>query len=172
MSELVCLGFVITERHSIDLSDFPPPSIPTSFSSKPTSKRTPCKLLNGDEKECENGEGAVSHTTMVREAVTHGPKSYVCRICHMDSPHVYTWAWLCLHPDCSGFWKDIKGDIAPDNLEYDLDFLKLMTSLSVPPDFGKLKPDPPPRLSTDGTVTSYAFTRGFHCNSCGRLSCR
>ena len=172
MSELVCLGYVIIDRHSIGLSDLPP-SIPTSFSSKPTSKRTPRKLLNRDEKESENGEGVVLHTTMVQEAVSHGPKSYVCRKCHMDSPHVYTWAWLCLRPDCFGFWKDIKGSIAPDNLEYDSDFLKLMTSesLPVPLDFGKLKPDPP-RLSTDGTVTSFAFTRGFHCTSCGRLSCR
>lgn len=170
MSEFICFGYDITDRHSIDFSDLPPPSIPTSFSSEPTSKRKPRKLLN---KESENGKGAVLHTTMVREALSHdGPKSYVCRLCHMDSPHVYTWAWLCLHPDCSGFWKDIKGNFPPDNLEYDLDFLKLMTSLPLPADFGKLKPDPPPRLSTEGTVTTYAFTRGFHCNSCGRLSCR
>lgn len=109
---------------------------------------------------------------MVKEAASSKPKSPVCRLCHMDSPHIYTWAWLCLHPDCSGFWRDIQGNLPPGNLEYDSGFLELMTSLPIPPDFGKLKPDLPSRLSTDGTATSYAFTRGFHCDSCGRLSCR
>ena len=159
MSELVCFN-TTSLIEILDLSDLPPSSIPTSFSSEQDSKRKPSKLLIKGEKESENGEGAVLHTTMVRETVLHGPKSSVCRICHMDSPRVYTWAWLCLHPDCSGFWKDIYGNIAPDNVEYTLDFLKLMTSLPLPLDFGKLKPDPPPRLSRDGTVTSYAFTRG------------
>jgi len=125
-------------------------------------------------KRSKNGQGAVLLcTTKFRGAASSEPKSSVCRSCHMSSPQVYTWSWACLHPNCSKFWiGDINGDFLPDNLEYDSRFLELMTPLPIPPDFGKLKPDLPACLSTDGTVTSYAFTRGFHCNSCGRLSCR
>lgn len=156
----------------------------TSFSLEPTAKRTPSKSFNNCvlhsinnnitiEKKSKDSQGAVlCTTTKVEEAVSSELKSSVCRLCHMSSPQVYTLSWVCLHPDCSRFWRDIKGNFLPDNLEYDFGFLKLMISLPIPPDFGKLKPESPSRLSTNGIVTSYAFTRGFHCDSCGRLTCR
>ena len=123
-------------------------------------------------KKNKNGQVEMLRTTIVREATSFELKSFVCSLCYMGSPQVYAWSWLCLYPNCSRFWSDINGNVPPDNLEYDFGFLKLMASLPIPPDFGKLEPDLPSRLSTDGTVTSYAFTRGFHCKSCGRLSCR
>ncbi|KAF8813860.1 hypothetical protein BYT27DRAFT_7334882 [Phlegmacium glaucopus] len=154
----------ITDKET-HLSDLTQPSTPTTSSFEPASKRTP-------RKKGKNDQGAVLCTTKVREAASSEPKSFPCKSCHMSSPQVYTRSWACLHPNCSMFWRDINGDFLPDNLEYDFGFLELTMSLPIPPDFGKLKPNLPSCLSTNGTVTNYAFTRGFHCNSCGRLSCR
>lgn len=94
-----------------------------------------------------------------------------CRACSKTSPQVYASAWACLNPECSQFWHGTNGISLGEELEYNPEFLRLahVDSLAIPTE--KLEPEPP-ILSSRGPTTDYAYTRGWHCNKCGRLSCR
>ncbi|KAH6913886.1 hypothetical protein BKA70DRAFT_1557921 [Coprinopsis sp. MPI-PUGE-AT-0042] len=98
--------------------------------------------------------------------------SMKCKQCQEYSPHVYKVSWACLNPACVVFWR-IKGtDIRmPEELEYQVDFLSLRKPTYLPIGYDSLRP---PRVTErdDGITTSVAFTKGYHCTECGRLSCR
>lgn len=94
-----------------------------------------------------------------------------CCICHEGSPQVYENAWSCLNPDCPRFWQDVNSQPLGDDLQYNSQFLQLApaNTLAVPAE--NLQPASP-LLTSYGLTTDYAYTRGWHCKNCGRLSCR
>lgn len=94
-----------------------------------------------------------------------------CLSCSRNFPQIYELCWTCLNPDCYKFFTRPNGQILPDNLEYSRNFLELAPSMAIPVGFGTLMPAPVLSLNVKNKTT-YAFTRGFHCNECGRLSCR
>lgn len=96
--------------------------------------------------------------------------SFTCRHCQLDSPHVYHQSWACLNPSCPRFWKTSYGQHMPDQLEYRPEFLALKEECHLPMGFGDLRPSVP--AADSGINTTYAFSRGWHCQKCGRLSCR
>ncbi|TFK44332.1 hypothetical protein BDQ12DRAFT_730402 [Crucibulum laeve] len=105
----------------------------------------------------------------------HSPsdrKCQPCSDCGTKSPKVYQVGWSCLNPICNRFWMTVDGQMLPEDLEYELEFLKISTPHSLPPGYGSLLPPPPMPENSDGITTDYAFTRGWHCTRCGRLSCR
>ncbi|KXN90984.1 hypothetical protein AN958_03051 [Leucoagaricus sp. SymC.cos] len=97
--------------------------------------------------------------------------SNICVMCHEASPQVYKRAWTCLNSECPCFWLDVGGTPLGDELEYNPRFLELAPadSLAIPVD--TLEPEWPLSRS-EGRTTDYAYTRGWHCKKCGRLSCR
>lgn len=91
-----------------------------------------------------------------------------CDACRERSPHVYQLGWACLNPDCRLFWKTVSGaDLQMQDLEYNPAFLQLSPAVV---EDRVLKPASPDTHS--GDATSYSFSRGWHCATCGRLSCR
>ncbi|KAJ7352130.1 hypothetical protein DFH08DRAFT_858004 [Mycena albidolilacea] len=99
---------------------------------------------------------------------------FPCSACGKPSPHVYQQAMACLHPACHLFWMiPSTSDFLPSELDYNPDFLTVIDPRPIPPSFrGELLPrllDPAP---ANGVTTSYAYSRGWHCRKCGRLSCR
>lgn len=62
----------------------------------------------------------------------------------------------------------------PDNLDYHPSFLDLPPSQPLPPGFEGVGHAEGVALELNPTciTTSYAFSRGYHCVNCGRLSCR
>lgn len=56
-------------------------------------------------------------------------------------------------------------------MNYNPKFLELGPSKPIPVGFGSLEPESALSLPKIN-ITTYAFTRGFHCYNCGRLSCR
>ncbi|KDR75145.1 hypothetical protein GALMADRAFT_122759 [Galerina marginata CBS 339.88] len=96
----------------------------------------------------------------------------LCKRCHKYSLRIFDLSWACLNPDCHSFWRIPDGNYLPIHLEYHHNFLQLPPSRSIPAGFGDLAPASPLSFLPGDSITNYAFTRGFHCQSCGRLSCR
>lgn len=96
----------------------------------------------------------------------------VCSQCQMPTPQVYSQGWMCLYPDCSLFWMMVNGNYPEGQLSYNADFLALRPLDGLPVDLLDLRPDLPPTEVPNDVTTTYNFTRGWHCRSCGRLSCR
>jgi hypothetical protein len=59
----------------------------------------------------------------------------------------------------------------PEDLEYTENFLKLQPMPALATGGGKLQPTFPV-MPANNVTTNYAFTRGWHCSKCGRLSSR
>ncbi|KAF9452750.1 hypothetical protein P691DRAFT_756135 [Macrolepiota fuliginosa MF-IS2] len=116
-----------------------------------------------DEPECvEQSFAPFAHIEQI---------STQCYMCGESSPQVYERAWTCLNPKCRRFWLDMNGKSLGDELQYNPQFLQLAPAdaLAVPAE--KLEPGLP-LITSQGLTTDYAYTRGWHCKSCGRLSCR
>ncbi|KAI6094829.1 hypothetical protein EDD16DRAFT_1502659 [Pisolithus croceorrhizus] len=88
---------------------------------------------------------------------------FCCTRCSQESPVVYDGSEMCLNPGCTDFWKTNGKE--PEVLNYAEKFLRLQ-----PRTFDSL----PTLIPTRGTqpTTSHPHSRGWHCISCGRLSCR
>lgn len=102
-----------------------------------------------------------------------GPKDVyaTCEVCHEKTPQVYRQQWVCLNRTCTNFWVGTNGTAPSLPLEYNVDFLRLSRSFLLPTSLADVRPEPP-ILPIHGITTTYAFTRGWHCRICGRLSCR
>ncbi|KAF8556398.1 hypothetical protein OG21DRAFT_1483158 [Imleria badia] len=100
-------------------------------------------------------------------ADTGGDASIQCENCYEHSPFVYTQGWMCLNPACDLFWS-VNGE-DPKQLDYREEFLNLL-----PQKFERLPNIIPASVieAPGGVATTYAFSRGWHCTNCGRLSCR
>ncbi|KAJ6590248.1 hypothetical protein B0H10DRAFT_806878 [Mycena sp. CBHHK59/15] len=97
---------------------------------------------------------------------------FLCPTCRNDSPYVYQ-TWMCLNPQCTLFWIPPSGSSLPAQLEYNSEFLKLIDNRPLPINYrGTLEPKPPVLTPENGVTTTYAYSRGWHCRRCGRLSCR
>jgi hypothetical protein len=77
---------------------------------------------------------------------------------------VYDGSEMCLNPGCTDFWKTNGKE--PGVLNYSEKFLRLQ-----PRTFDSL-PTLIPTGGTQPTASSHLHSRGWHCISCGRLSCR
>ncbi|KAG9316630.1 hypothetical protein JVU11DRAFT_2684 [Chiua virens] len=102
------------------------------------------------------------HLTNTRDAST-----MPCEDCQTQSPYIYKQGWMCLNPRCNMFWS-ING-VGPEQLDYREEFLQLL-----PHKFERLPEISPAKMveAQDGVTTTYAFSKGWHCTNCGRLSCR
>ena len=100
-------------------------------------------------------------------ANTAGDPSVQCENCREESPFVYKQGWMCLNPRCNVFWS-INGE-DPKQLDYREEFLMLL-----PQKFERLPNITPVKVieTPGGVTTTYAFSKGWHCTNCGRLSCR
>lgn len=79
---------------------------------------------------------------------------------------------MCLTPECAAFWTMKHGKPPGDVLDYTANFLKLKPAQSLPANLPELFPKPPPTEAWDDVTTAYAFSKGWHCRQCGRLSSR
>ncbi|KIL62569.1 hypothetical protein M378DRAFT_108284 [Amanita muscaria Koide BX008] len=96
-----------------------------------------------------------------------------CFHCLERSPNVYIQAWACLNPECPLFWTTRDSQKLPDRLDYNPQFLELTEPLILTAGLvNGLKPSIPLSAPSNRHTTTYACTRGWHCNHCGRLSCR
>ncbi|KAJ7181183.1 hypothetical protein C8R46DRAFT_598816 [Mycena filopes] len=95
-----------------------------------------------------------------------------CTECSKSSPRVFNQTWACLNPRCRVFWT-ASGVLLPAKLDYNPDFLSVIDFRPLPVSHrDTLLPKPPVLTPTDGVTTTYAYSRGWHCRKCGRLSCR
>lgn len=77
---------------------------------------------------------------------------------------------MCLHPLCEAFWLTEDGHPPAVSLKYHPYFLnlQLFNSASGIVDLHLALP----KEAVNGVTTGYAFSRGWHCESCGRVSTR
>ncbi|KAJ7911217.1 hypothetical protein B0H13DRAFT_2482869, partial [Mycena leptocephala] len=98
---------------------------------------------------------------------------FPCSTCGNSSPRVFRQEWACLHPTCSFFWTMPSGGSLPSQLDYNPKFLAVIDPRPLPMSYqDQFLPKPPVLAPKDGITTSYAYSRGWHCRKCGRLSCR
>ena len=90
----------------------------------------------------------------------------------MQVPLVYEQGWMCLTPECPAFWTMRDGEPPGNLLKYAAEFLELQPKQSLPVNLPELFPKPPPTEAWDDVTTAYAFSKGWHCRRCGRLSSR
>ncbi|EAU91450.2 hypothetical protein CC1G_01939 [Coprinopsis cinerea okayama7 len=103
---------------------------------------------------------------------TDTPDTIKCQFCNKKSPQVFQPTWACLNSKCTMFWRSPDtANYLPEELEYHPEFLRLRDGCVLPMGHQSLKPSLVAERA-DGVTTSTAFTRGFHCSKCGRLSCR
>ena len=100
-------------------------------------------------------------------ANTGGNSNVECESCQEQSPFIYKQGWMCLNPLCDVFWTI--NDEEPKQLDYREEFLNLL-----PQKFERLPNITPARVveTQGGVTTTFAFTKGWHCIKCGRLTCR
>lgn len=93
-----------------------------------------------------------------------------CSSCGKPSPQVYDQGWMCLRPGCKSHFQLDGVDATTVNLTYTKAFLVAR------PNPKAKKPAvciPKPILEAkNGIVTTPLFYHGWHCQRCGRLSCR
>ncbi|KAG2043695.1 hypothetical protein BDR03DRAFT_851560 [Suillus americanus] len=114
-----------------------------------------------------------SHSTFLNleQIVNPSPPNAVanvtCNTCSQKSPVVYSQGWMCLNPSCTSFWS--LGGRELEQLDYDTAFLRPIAMV-----FTNLPELRPAKLieTMDSITTSYAFSKGWHCKKCGRLSIR
>ncbi|KAG1865826.1 hypothetical protein DFJ58DRAFT_863465, partial [Suillus subalutaceus] len=92
-----------------------------------------------------------------------------CNKCSQKSPVVYSQGWMCLNPSCTSFWSLGGRELEQQQLDYDTTFLRPIAMV-----FTNLPELRPAKLieTMDSVTTSYAFSKGWHCEKCGRLSSR
>ncbi|PPQ76611.1 hypothetical protein CVT24_011328 [Panaeolus cyanescens] len=125
-------------------------------------------------------ETDVPSSDVDRQPCSTEPEKVVntCRDCGEESTQVYSLSWVCLNPSCKTFWRRGDGTFLPEQLSYHPGFLNLPPSsaVTVASDLEPAYPIPANVEEAKTIVatapTSYPFTRGFHCSTCGRLSCR
>ncbi|KAG7098842.1 hypothetical protein E1B28_000745 [Marasmius oreades] len=95
-----------------------------------------------------------------------------CRQCGIDSPQVFAIGWTCLNATCVAFWTHA-GTSPPEECVYNTQFLQLLPfPNNLREELKDIRPSEPMTAPRDGITTIKSFTRGFHCQNCGRLSCR
>jgi len=94
----------------------------------------------------------------------------LCIGCMKTSPSVYKQGWMCLNPCCGTFWA-LKHGGSPTVFDYSESFLQLISPTHPNISLASLKP---PLISEapDGVATGLPFSKGWHCEGCGRLACR
>ncbi|KAH9859075.1 hypothetical protein C2E23DRAFT_718154 [Lenzites betulinus] len=97
--------------------------------------------------------------------------TFMCPTCMKESPLVYEEAWMCLQPHCPAFWTLIDGTRPSENLTYIERFLNSSFRCNHET-LEDIAPLPPAIGAADGVITSRRFCKGWHCKTCGRLSCR
>ncbi|KAF7305098.1 2OG-FeII-Oxy-2 domain-containing protein [Mycena kentingensis (nom. inval.)] len=115
----------------------------------------------------------------IDRATADDPSSAHCLACKTESPRVYTYAWSCLNPACSFFWKYFTTSetwlpLPQRDLVYHPQLLALDPDMArLPPTFrGTLLPPVPNITPEGGVTTTYANSRGWHCIECGQASSR
>ncbi|KAJ7172893.1 hypothetical protein C8R43DRAFT_874003 [Mycena crocata] len=98
---------------------------------------------------------------------------FTCSMCGQQSAHVYQQAWTCLHSKCPAFWTTSSGNQLPEQLDYNPQFLAIIDLRPLPASFQSALSLPPPVFAPISGIASTAkLTKGWHCEKCGRLSCR
>jgi hypothetical protein len=115
--------------------------------------------------------GLYSCTSSLRPIAPQGIYSK-CGHCKTQIPQVYKQGWMCLTPECVAFWTMKHGGPPGGVLDYAANFLELIPIQSLPTNLPELFPKPPPTEAWDHITTAYAFSKGWHCPQCGRLSSR
>ncbi|KZP05944.1 hypothetical protein FIBSPDRAFT_765177 [Athelia psychrophila] len=95
-----------------------------------------------------------------------------CEQCKIQTPQVYQQGWMCLSAKCEAFWKMTDGSCPPLQLDYAPSFLELAPPDGFPQSLPPICPATPQESGSDEITTSFAFTKGWHCTRCGRLSSR
>jgi len=95
-----------------------------------------------------------------------------CQRCRVQVLQVYDQGWMCLTPECAAFWTLEHGGPPRGVLDYTSNFLELKPTQALPSNLPELFLKPPPTEAWDHITTAYAFTKGWHCRQCGRLSSR
>ncbi|THV05004.1 hypothetical protein K435DRAFT_834976 [Dendrothele bispora CBS 962.96] len=95
-----------------------------------------------------------------------------CSTCRRPSPQVFSIGWACLCSDCPSFWTLSTGIELPGSLEYHEPFLQLKRTISLDDEFRDIRPPEPLANPSNKVTTVHAFSRGWHCKKCGRLSSR
>ncbi|KAK7472602.1 hypothetical protein VKT23_000715 [Stygiomarasmius scandens] len=95
-----------------------------------------------------------------------------CLACSKSSPQVFSVGWACLHSSCPQFWILPTGAELPSSLEYHEPFLKLRSTISLDDELKDIRPLLPLTNPSNKVTTVHTFSKGWHCNICGRLSCR
>ncbi|KAG1812407.1 uncharacterized protein BJ212DRAFT_1276580 [Suillus subaureus] len=104
---------------------------------------------------------------IVDPSLPNAVANVTCNKCSQKSPIVYSQGWMCLNPSCTSFWS--LGGRELEQLDYDTAFLRPIAMV-----FTNLPELRPAKLiePMDSITTSYAFSKGWHCEKCGRLSSR
>ena len=93
-----------------------------------------------------------------------------CSSCGKSSPTIYEQGWMCLSPGCEFHFQLYGVDAVTTHLTYTTAFLAARPNPKAKKPAVRI---PPPVLeSANGTVTTPLFYHGWHCDRCGRLSCR
>ncbi|KAF7375346.1 2OG-FeII-Oxy-2 domain-containing protein [Mycena sanguinolenta] len=144
----------------------------------PTSEDSPMPDVE-PMQAAESSKSSVEKKVMVPVPVDTSPLKpdhlyFKCETCGKQSPHVFRQAKACLIPTCQSFWRMVpSGESLPSEVDYNPEFLAVIDHRPLPIAFrGALLPKPPVPAPKDGVTTSYAYSRGWHCRICGRLSCR
>ncbi|KAI0066145.1 hypothetical protein BV25DRAFT_1797181 [Artomyces pyxidatus] len=127
-------------------------------------KETPAALASGIDN---NPLGMNAPIELSDTSSSYPPE---CGRCQQAFPQVYQDAWMCLNPKCAEFFKVNGEERVLDNLTYASEFLALQPR-NIPEVRQSARPPPPPQ-SNHGIVTTKRFSRGLHCQECGRLSSR
>ncbi|OAX39114.1 hypothetical protein K503DRAFT_690307 [Rhizopogon vinicolor AM-OR11-026] len=127
-------------------------------------------ILDAVTGEFLNFSPSTSSQPLSRSSSSTAPNditTMTCDVCSKKSPVIYSQGWMCLNPSCSSFWS-LRGR-EPDQLDYDAVFIRpVAAEFRGLPD---LRPGKPVQ-TIDHITTSYAFSKGWHCEKCGRLSTR
>ncbi|KAG1746118.1 hypothetical protein EDB19DRAFT_1690476 [Suillus lakei] len=125
-----------------------------------TSKSDDMDVFPDTMTDCQS---APKHDPSLPNAVV----KVACNKCCQKSPVIYSQGWMCLNPSCTSFWS--LGGQELEQLDYDSTFLRPIAMA-----FSNLPELRPAKLieTIDSITTSYAFSKGWHCEKCGRLSSR
>lgn len=125
-----------------------------------SSKSDDVNMLPDPVRDCQSAPGQDTSSP-------HAVVNAACNKCSQKSPVIYSQGWMCLNPSCTSFWS--LGGQEPEQLVYDTAFLRPIATV-----FKNLPELRPVKLieTTDSITTSYAFSKGWHCEKCGRLSSR
>lgn len=131
-------------------------------------QRQPCHLQESMVRRVTGNTSCVSETDLRKglQIICDG----TCFSCKITSPQVYEQGWMCLRPGCESHFQLGGVDAITVNLTYTKAFLTARPS----PKAKKPAVNIPKPISVakNGIVTTPLFYHGWHCQRCGRLSCR